>query len=138
MPYVYSVLVSGRQGTAAAYDLALRGEASEIRLIDAEIGSATRAAERLLRLLGSAQTPVAQGPGPLPAVRPVRCDARDSRALPLALGGSHAVLSALPYRFNVGAARAAIAAGCHFNDLGGNTAVVAEELALGADAAKAR
>lgn len=132
MPYVYSVLGSGRQGTAAAYDLALRGEASEIRLIDSDLRGAARSAERLLRLLAAATIP-----GPIPAVRPVRCDARDSRSLAASLSGSHAALSALPYRFNVAAARAAIEARCHFNDLGGNTAVVNEEIALDAEARKA-
>lgn len=125
MPYVYSVLGSGRQGTAAAYDLALRGEASEIRLLDSDLSGASRSAERLLRLLKSSAPP-----GPIPVVRPARCDARDPRSLAASLAGSHAVLSALPYRFNVAAARAAIESRCHFNDLGGNTDVVREELAL--------
>lgn len=129
MGYTYAILGSGRQGTAAAYDLGLRGDASEIRLIDEDLGSATRAAERLSRLLAAPPST-----GSVPAVRPVRCDVSDARSLSAALAGCHAVLSAVPYRFNPAAARAAIAARCHFNDLGGNTPIVREELALDAEA----
>lgn len=39
-------------------------------------------------------------------------------------------LSAIPYRLNLGLANAAISAGCHFADLGGNNTVVRQELAL--------
>jgi lysine 6-dehydrogenase len=41
-----------------------------------------------------------------------------------------AVISAVPYRFNVGLARAAIASRTHFTDLGGNNTAVDAELAL--------
>jgi lysine 6-dehydrogenase len=129
MSYVYAILGSGRQGTAAAYDLALRGEAEEIRLIDSDRASAERAVERLKKLVHG-------GPAPsgAPELRALHCDVRDGKALAGALAGSDAVLSAIPYRFNTVAARAAIAARCHFNDLGGNTAVVQEELAMGGEA----
>jgi lysine 6-dehydrogenase len=46
-------------------------------------------------------------------------------------------VSAAPYRFNLGLARAAVAAGAHFVDMGGNNDVVAAELALDAEAKKA-
>ncbi len=44
--------------------------------------------------------------------------------------GSDVVVSAVPYRFNAALARAAVEAQASFCDLGGNTAVVEEELAL--------
>src|SRR5436309_2079612 len=70
MPHIYSILGCGRQGAAAAYDLILRGDASEIRLIDADMGSATRTAERLLRLLGPPPVTSRPGHGPRAAGRP--------------------------------------------------------------------
>ena len=51
--------------------------------------------------------------------------------------GHDGVLSAVPYFCNLGLAKAAIAAGCHFADLGGNNTVVKQEFALEAEAAAA-
>jgi lysine 6-dehydrogenase len=50
--------------------------------------------------------------------------------------GHDGVLSAVPYRLNLGLAKAAISAGCHFADLGGNNTVVRQELALAKAAEK--
>jgi lysine 6-dehydrogenase len=47
-----------------------------------------------------------------------------------------AALSAVPYFFNLGLAKAAVTAGCHFADLGGNNTVVRQELAMGKQARK--
>ena len=47
-----------------------------------------------------------------------------------------AALSAVPYRLNLGLAKAAIQARCHFADLGGNNTVVRQELALAGKAEK--
>jgi lysine 6-dehydrogenase len=49
-----------------------------------------------------------------------------------------AALSAVPYFYNVGLARAAIGAGCHFADLGGNNTVVRKTLAMSAEAERNR
>ena len=51
--------------------------------------------------------------------------------------GCHAVVSAMPYRFNVALARAAVRARASFCDLGGNTELVEEALRLHKDAQKA-
>lgn len=118
----YGVIGAGRQGTAAAWDMASFGEASEIRLFDLDARAAAAAAERINRLAGR----------PLATGRAV--DVRDEAALVRELTGLDAALSAVPYFFNVSVARAAIAAGCHFNDLGGNTGVVRQELALDPEA----
>lgn len=128
MSRVFSVLGSGRQGLAAAYDLGLRAEASEIRLLDADLGVATRAAERLLRLL-SGSSPVSSHP--IPAIRPVRIDAREAKPLAAALAGSQAVLSALPPEAAAGAARAALAARAHYCDLGGGAAALDDPAVVG-------
>jgi len=45
--YKYGVLGAGRQGTAAAYDLAVRGEAASIVLADVDQGRAEAAAARV-------------------------------------------------------------------------------------------
>jgi lysine 6-dehydrogenase len=121
----YTIIGAGRQGTAAAYDMARFGGATEILFLDSDEPAAARAAARIDRLLGQ----------PIATAR--RVDVRDEAALADALTGSTAALSAVPYFLNVGAARAAIAAGCHFNDLGGNTTIVREELELDAAARKA-
>jgi lysine 6-dehydrogenase len=118
----YAVIGSGRQGTAAAYDMARFGRADEVRLLDSDEIAAHRAAERINQLV---KRPVATWG---------RVDVRDESALAASLEGIDAALSGVPYFFNVGAAKAAIRAGCHFNDLGGNTDVVLAELALDQDA----
>jgi lysine 6-dehydrogenase len=48
--------------------------------------------------------------------------------------GHDAALSAVPYFLNLGLARAAVTASCHFADLGGNNTVVRQELALAKEA----
>ncbi len=44
MKFHYAVLGAGRQGVAAAYDLARLGEAKEIRLLDLDTEAAVRGA----------------------------------------------------------------------------------------------
>ena len=50
--------------------------------------------------------------------------------------GADVAISAVPFTLNLGLAKAAVAAGVHFCDLGGNDAVVAKEMALDRAAAK--
>jgi lysine 6-dehydrogenase len=50
--------------------------------------------------------------------------------------GHQAALSAVPYFLNLGLAKAAVEARCHFADLGGNNTVVRQELALAKQAEK--
>jgi lysine 6-dehydrogenase len=49
--YRYVVVGAGRQGVAAAYDLARHGEAEQITLVDRDVAVARAGAERLNRLL---------------------------------------------------------------------------------------
>jgi len=46
MSYTYAVLGAGRQGTAAAYDMACWGDAGRVVLADYDLEVARRAAER--------------------------------------------------------------------------------------------
>lgn len=118
----YAVLGAGRQGTAAAYDLALFGGAEEIRILDQTAAASAAAAARVN---GLCQRDVASA-GVI--------DVRDQAQVVMALRGVGAVLSAVPYFLNPALARAAIEVGASFCDLGGNTAIVREELALDAAA----
>jgi lysine 6-dehydrogenase len=116
--YRYAVLGAGRQGTAAAYDLAARGEAESVDLADAVPERARAATDRVDRLVGR------------PVARPVTLDASDGRAVRELLEPLDAVVSALPYTFNLGVAEAAVDTRTHLCDLGGNTPIVLRELAL--------
>jgi len=57
-------------------------------------------------------------------------EAGDEAAVRGLLAEHDAALSAASYTVNAAVTRAAIAAGCHLNDLGGNTGVVREQLAF--------
>lgn len=127
MKYRYVVLGAGRQGVALAYDLAAHCEAQRVVLADSDPAAARRAVERLRRLLPQADA----------QFEAATCDVADLSAVTRCMRGAHVVLSAVPYRFNVELTKAAIAAGAHFNDLGGNTGVVREQLAQHAAAASA-
>jgi lysine 6-dehydrogenase len=71
-------------------------------------------------------------------VEAVRADVSDPADVRrLMNGGFDVAVGAVSYRFNVALARAAIRAGVHFCDLGGNNTVVERELALDAPAKKA-
>ncbi len=124
MKFRYAVLGAGRQGVAAAYDLARLGDAEEVRLYDLDPETATQGAERVNTLL---QSGVAKGRG---------LDVGDASALVPALKGIHSTISAVPYKFNLSITEAAIAAGSNICDLGGHTETVRRQLALG-DQAKA-
>ncbi len=123
--YTFVILGAGRQGTAAAVDLALRGGAARILLYDADPAQAERAAARVDALAGRAVAEAAA------------LDVRDHAAVVSALRGADAALSAVPYRFNLPITHAAIEAGTHLCDMGGNTAIVREQLALADEAAAA-
>lgn len=122
MGYRYVIIGSGRQGTAAAYDLARFGEAESILMTDMSLEIAQRAAERVNRLIGREVASAAQ------------VNAADHQALVNALRSADVALSAVPYYFNVGITRACIEAGVSLNDMGGNTDVVWQQLEMDADA----
>ena len=53
MGYRYAIIGSGRQGTAAAYDLGKLGEADFLLMADADHQQASQAAKRVNELLGA-------------------------------------------------------------------------------------
>lgn len=122
MAYRYVILGSGRQGTAAAYDLAKFGEAGQILMVDARPEAAEKAAARVNRLIGRE------------VAAPRTLDVSDEAGLGAVLRGADVALSAVPYYFNVAISRACIEAGVSLNDMGGNTAIVWEQLELDAAA----
>lgn len=125
MGYRYVVLGAGRQGVAAAYDLARHGEAERITLLDRDVAIARAGAERLNRLLGRRVADTAVG------------DASQPQTLASLLVEADGLLSAASYRFNLGLARLAIETKTHMVDLGGHTGIVREQLALDRDAKRA-
>ena len=118
------VIGAGMMGAAAAYDMARSPAVEAVTLADGDLRRAKDAAKRVNKLTRCKK------------VTPKQLDAsRESDAVKL-MRGHNAALSAVPYFFNVGLARAAIKAGCHFADLGGNNTVVRQELAMDKQAAK--
>jgi lysine 6-dehydrogenase len=115
------VLGGGLQGSACAYDLLQEPSVSQVTLADIDI-------EHLPRFLdpwrGDARL----------ALR--RMDARDPGAANDVIRGATACMNALPYYFNLAMARAAVDAGAHYCDLGGNTAIVVQQLELDGEAAR--
>jgi lysine 6-dehydrogenase len=65
---------------------------------------------------------------------PTRLDVRDREAVLAVMRESDAVMSAIPYYFNLEMARLAVEAGAHFCDLGGNTEIVFQQRELNAKA----
>jgi lysine 6-dehydrogenase len=60
--------------------------------------------------------------------RPAAVDANDPRALGAAVAGARVLVNAASYRINLAAMDAALAAGCHYVDLGGLYHVTAQQL----------
>ena len=125
MSYTYAVLGAGRQGTAAAYDMARWGDARRIILADRDLEIARRAAERVDALIGKG------------IAEPARLDVTDLKAVEQLLTGVDVCLSAVPYVHNLDITRAAISAKANMCDLGGNTDIARQQHAFDAQARKA-
>ncbi len=125
MPFTYAVFGAGRQGSAAAYDLALRGDAGRVILGDVSLEAAQKSAGRINKLLKQDIAEARQ------------VDVTDPQAVSKALKGVDALLSAVPYYYNLELSRLAIQAGANYNDLGGNTEIVRQQHALDAQARQA-
>jgi lysine 6-dehydrogenase len=121
----FVILGAGRQGLAIAYDLAEFGGADVVTLVDSDAKTVRDGVKRLRKLVRGTE------------FRALRRDL-DPKGAPRLLRGNTVAVSALPYRFNPGWARAAVSAKVSFCDLGGNTALVKEALKLNAAARKAR
>jgi lysine 6-dehydrogenase len=116
------VLGAGLQGSACAYDLLQNPAVTEVRLAD----------QRVDRLPAFLQ-PYIGGE----RLKPIQLDVKDGAAVAAAMQGVTSVMSALPYYLNFPMTEAAIAAGAHFSDLGGNTEIVQQQQTLTARAASA-
>ena len=112
------VLGAGLQGSACGYDLLQNPDVKEVRLADLKVDHlptflAKYSGKRLL---------------------PTRLDVRDASAVRAVMGESDAVMSAIPYYFNLDLAKHAVEVGVHFCDLGGNTEIVFKQKELDAKA----
>ena len=108
------VLGAGLQGSACAYDLLQNPAVSQVRLADVHFGHL----RTFLRPLTG------------PRLIPTTLDVRDRDAVLAVMRESDAVMSAIPYYFNLQLAECAVEAGVHFCDLGGNTEIVFQQKAL--------
>jgi lysine 6-dehydrogenase len=118
----FAVLGAGRQGTAAAYDLARSGRASRVLIADADPTVAVRAADRVNGLTGSE---VAVG---------TKLDVREVGAVETLLVDVDVAVCAVPFRLILGCTKAALRARTSMVDLGGHTETVLEQLELDEDA----
>jgi len=125
MKTVYAVLGSGMQGTAAAYDLALFGEAAAIKMGDVSGVQAEKSAHRVNQLTGNTLCEHHQ------------VNAMDDKSLIEFLDGVHVLLSCVPYWMHPRIAKIAIECGVNMVDLGGNTDITLETLHMD-EAAKAK
>ncbi|HTE46902.1 MAG TPA: saccharopine dehydrogenase C-terminal domain-containing protein [Gemmatimonadaceae bacterium] len=112
------VLGAGLQGSACAYDLLQDKDVTEVRLADIHIG----------------HLPDFLAPYSGPRLIPTPLDVRDHAAVLGVMRQCDAVMSAIPYYFNLDLARLAVEAGVHFCDLGGNTEIVFKQKELDAQA----
>jgi lysine 6-dehydrogenase len=119
------VIGAGMMGWAAAFDMARSQRVKTITLADSDEVKLDEAVARIAELTQSSK------------VTAVKLDAADTIAARELMKKHDGVLSAVPYFFNLDLAKAAIAAGCHFADLGGNNTVVKQQFALHADAESA-
>jgi len=108
------VLGAGLQGCACAFDLLQDPEVTQVTIADLQ-------PDRMAGFLSRRNDP---------KLRVVTLDVTDHTAVRALMEGHVAVMSALPYYFNGAMARLAVAAGCHFADLGGNTEIVMEQKGL--------
>lgn len=114
----YLVLGAGMQGTAAVYDLAVNGDATALTWIDASVERLEAGLRRIRDLTG------------FKVLRGQVLDADDRRAMQPLFTEAEVCLNALPYRFAPSLTLLALEGRCHYLDLGGNTAVVREQLEL--------
>ena len=124
MSFTYAVLGGGRQGTAAAYDMAKFGDAKQVLVADISLEAAQKSAARVNKLIGR------------DIASPHQLDVTNAEQLKGFLSRVNSFLSAVPYWNNPAITRAAIEAKACMADLGGKTELVLEQMKL-SDQAKA-
>ena len=115
------VLGAGLQGSACAYDLLQNPQVTQVRLADIHLD----------------HLPPFLAPYSGKRLIPTPLDVRDRAAVLAVMRECDAVMSAIPYYFNLQMAECAVEAGVHFCDLGGNTEIVFQQKEL-MDKAKAK
>ncbi len=114
----FVILGSGRQGTAAAYDLVRFGNCDSVVIGDINLDLAQQAAARVNNLLST------------DIVKAKRVDVTQYEKLIDFLSEINTVISAVPYYYNLEITKAAIASKTNMCDLGGNTELVMKQLEL--------
>jgi lysine 6-dehydrogenase len=109
------------QGRACAFDMLKNQAVTEILLADSSP-----------KMLAAAKSFLKS-----PRIKTARADAGDTARVKSLARGRDALVSAVPYFFNLPLAKAAVAAKVNYVDLGGNTDIVRQELALHDQAQKA-
>jgi lysine 6-dehydrogenase len=116
-----AVIGAGLMGRAAVFDLARAGDVEQVGVFDVDAQLAKTVAEKY----GDGKAISA----PL--------DAGDESAAEKILKNYQSAVSCVTYRYNPGLTRAAIKAGCHLVDLGGNNDTVRTQMDMTAEAEKA-
>jgi lysine 6-dehydrogenase len=116
-----AIIGAGLMGQAALYDLARIESIDRLVIFDIDL---TRAQEVSRRFSGG-------------KAEAARLDASNEAQAAAVLRGFDAAVACTTYQHNEGMTRAAIKAGCHLVDLGGNNDVVRAQLAMSGDAEKA-
>ena len=109
------VLGAGLQGSACAYDLLQNPSITEVRLADKSVDH-----------LPAFLQPYVGGE----RLKLITLDVKEPAAVATAMSGVQSVMCAIPYYLNLPMSEAAIAAGAHFCDLGGNTEIVQQQKLL--------
>jgi lysine 6-dehydrogenase len=112
------VLGAGLQGSACAFDLLQQDAVEQVTLADIQ---PDRAAAFVKGFAGK-------------KLALAKLDVQDAAAVRTAMRGHAAVMSALPYYYNLDVTRAAVEVGLHYADLGGNTEIVFNQKKLDAEA----
>src|SRR6266404_5919014 len=112
------VLGAGLQGSACAYDLLQQPDVERVTIADLKPD----------RIPGFLKPHVGK------RLALLKLDVQDGAALRAAMVSHAAVQNAAPYYFNLAVSRAAVDAGVHCADLGGNTEIVFQQKELDAEA----
>ncbi|HXC24566.1 MAG TPA: saccharopine dehydrogenase C-terminal domain-containing protein [Gemmatimonadaceae bacterium] len=108
------VLGAGLQGSACAYDLLQNPDVTEVRLADLHVDTL----HPVLKPYSGRR------------LIPTPLDVRDQDAVRALMRECNAVMSAIPYYFNLDLAKIAAEVGVHFADLGGNSDIVVKQKQL--------
>jgi len=122
MSFKYAVLGAGRMGVASAYDLARFGDADEVILADNVLSNAQVGSDMVNRLLGTT------------CAKAEQTNVKDLAQLSNTLKGIDAVVSAVPFQYNLAITELAIREGANMTDMGGHTETVRKQLERSAKA----